>query len=143
MSFNRVIISGRLTDNPRVSSSQNGVLIGNFSLAVNEFFNNQERTSFFDCVAFSGVAERLDKYCQKGSLVLVEGSIRQERWESKDGVKKNKVAIVVQRFEIFDKRKTGEEGQASPSNQSFSQVSSNKNELSENTYFDLDNEIPF
>ena len=69
--------------------------IGNFSIAFNaRRADGEDVAHFFDCKAFGKTAENLTKYFQKGSKVIVEGRLAQERWESKDGNARSKVVIV-------------------------------------------------
>lgn len=147
MSFNKVFLSGRLTNDPEIKANSTGLLIGNFSLAIGEIIKGQEYTSFINCVAFGKTAEILQQYIIKGSLIGVEGSLRQSRWEDTSGVKKSKIEVMVARIEIFEWRKS----EGSPSNnfkaQEKNSPSRSQNEQEyygeEADFIQDDSEIPF
>ena len=139
MSLNSVILSGRLTADIDIKSTPSGVLVGNFSLAVNEFFNQKEYTSFVNCTVFGKTAERLQKYTNKGSLIAIEGVLRQERWESKEGEKKSKISVIANKVEIFDFKKENSGDRSAFSNPT-NQKSNNNDNVQD---FMDDNDIPF
>lgn len=74
----KVIIIGNLTKDPELN---NGV--AKFSVAVNEKYNGNESTEYFNCVAFKQTAENVSKYLAKGSKVYVEGKQQTKEYEGK------------------------------------------------------------
>lgn len=108
MSLNTVVISGRLATEPDIKATGSGVTIGKVSIAVNEFYKGKEKAHFFNAVAFGKTAEILRDHTQKGTLIGVEGTLKQERWETKEGGKRSKVVIYINRIEIFDGFKQSE-----------------------------------
>ena len=105
MSINHVLISGRLTADPQIKATNNGVLVGSFSLAVNEYVASKEKVSFINCVAFGKTTEILERYVVKGSLIGVEGSLRQDSYEDSQGNKRSSIRVIVQKIEIFEWKK--------------------------------------
>jgi single-strand DNA-binding protein len=106
--MNKVVIKGRLTKNPEVRYLPSGTPVITFSLAVNRRFkdkngNWQEEAYFFDIESFGRLAERLGKQLSKGKEVLLEGSLRQDKWENQAGEKRSKVKIVAERVELISK----------------------------------------
>ena len=99
MSINRVIISGNLTRDPEVRSTQGGMSILNFGMAVNDRRKNQQTgewedyPNFVDCVVFGQRADSLSKFLHKGMKVMVDGKLRYSSWE-KDGQKRSKLEVV-------------------------------------------------
>ena len=88
--FNRVIIAGNLTQDPEVRYTVNKIGYARFRLAVNSTWRNangeiQENTEYINVVAWGSQAETVGKYLKKGSPVLVEGSIRTNSFDAKDG----------------------------------------------------------
>lgn len=103
--MNVVMISGRLTRDVKLSYTAGGVALGKFSLAVQEDFKNKQgerEVNFIDCVAWRQSAEFMDKYTQKGNRVMVAGRLKQDRWEDKEGKKRNKLSVVVAKVEPID-----------------------------------------
>jgi len=92
MSVNKVIEVGNLVRDPELKELPNGTKVCKFSIAVNEKYKDKENTHFFDCQVWGKQAENLAKYQGKGSKVLVDGSLKQETWET-DGQKRSKVII--------------------------------------------------
>jgi len=92
MDFNKVILTGHLVRDPEIKFAASGTQMAIFSLAVNG--RKDDEASFFDCIAFDKTASLIAEYLFKGSPVLVEGYLKQERWEH-EGQKRSKVKIIV------------------------------------------------
>lgn len=96
VNFNLVAVAGRLGRDARVRETKGGCVM-DFSLAISEFSKNGnefvERTSWVEVSAWNALAKNYGAKLKKGANVLIEGSLRQERWE-KDGVKKDMLRIV-------------------------------------------------
>lgn len=104
-SFNRVILMGNLTRDPELRQTQSGTSICRFSVAVNRSFSSQDgsvrdETCFVDIDSFGRTAENISKYFSKGKPILVEGRLRQDSWEDKQGQKRTKLVVVLERFEF-------------------------------------------
>jgi len=103
---------GRLTNNPEVRQlPHSNTWVAKFTIAVNKKYktaNNElkEDTSFFDVEAFGKVAERIGEYCIKGTKVLIEGSLKQDKWETETGEKRSRVKIVAGRSSIIAQPQT-------------------------------------
>lgn len=103
MNYNKVIIGGNITKDVVLSQNKNGTSICHFTVAVNKKSTNSKgeefkETSFLDCEAFSKVAEKIHKHFRKGMPILVEGRLRQNSWEDKEGNKKSKIVVSVEYF---------------------------------------------
>lgn len=102
--INQVNIIGRITKDIEVKNyyDKNNVekSIAKFSIAVNER-GVEDKTYFFDCTAFGGLATNIIKYCGKGSLVAISGKLVQEVWEDKMAQKRSRVHIVVNECEFL------------------------------------------
>lgn len=112
-SFNRVILMGNLTRDPEVRQTQTGTTIAKTGLAVNERIPDgqggwKEETSFIDVVIFGKRAEAFGKFLQKGKPVLVEGRLRQDRWQDKEsGANRSRVEVVIDNWEFVGGRGDG------------------------------------
>lgn len=104
VTFNRVILAGNLVRDPEIRYLPSGVSVTSFGIAVNSRYrhNNEvkEEVSFFDIVVFGKLGENCAEYLSKGRPVLVEGRLRQRRWEA-EGVKKNKIEVVAQNVQFL------------------------------------------
>lgn len=102
--MNRVILIGRLTKDPEIRTSNN-YTIASFSLAVDRKFKREGETEadFFNCTAFNKTAEFVEKYCKKGTKMVVEGRIQNDNYE-KDGVKHYGVKIMVDSLEFAESK---------------------------------------
>lgn len=92
------IISGRLTRDPEIKTTQSGKSVCSFSIACND---DKEKVNFFDCQAWEKTAEIINQYCKKGNKILVTGRFNQQRWDDDNGVKRSKYVLNVQAFEFM------------------------------------------
>ncbi len=104
MSFNKVIMAGRLTKEPERRVSGEGKTFVNFTLAVNRNYKSNE-ADFFDCVAFGNTADYILNYIHKGYLVLVEGNLQIDKWQDRNGVNHSKPKIIVNVVRNFESKK--------------------------------------
>ncbi|MGE0616379.1 MAG: single-stranded DNA-binding protein [Bacteriovoracia bacterium] len=89
MSVNKVIIVGRLGQNPELRYTPSGAAVANFSVATNEAWvdkqgQKQERTEWHKCVVWGKQAELCNQYLQKGRQVYLEGRLQTRQWQDKD-----------------------------------------------------------
>ena len=74
--MNKVFLTGRLTDNVEKKSSANGTDYVKFSVAVDKYSKDKQKSAIFvNCVAFGHSANFLAKYCSKGSMLTIEGEL--------------------------------------------------------------------
>ena len=112
---NVTILTGRITKDLELKQAGQ-TTVTNFSLAVDNPFKKDD-VSFFDVVAFGKTAELLNNYCNKGSKILVEGNLKQDRFTDKEGKNRSVVRVVANRIEFLDS-KGSNQGQAAPKQQS-------------------------
>lgn len=112
--LNRVIINGNLTTDCKLERGKNGTAYGGFCIAVNRSVkkgdNWEEVTSFFEVKAFGKLFESQHPYLNKGANVTVEGKLKQENWETKEGEKRHKIVIVSDTLYLGSKKKEGGSG---------------------------------
>ena len=103
--MNKVFLIGNLTRDPEMRSTQSGVAVCNFSIAVNRRFRNpqtgQQETDFLNIIAWRQLAELCSKYLAKGRKVAVAGSIQTRTYEAKDGSKRTAWDIVADEVEFL------------------------------------------
>jgi single-strand DNA-binding protein len=103
--FNQVSIIGRITKDLEVRRTTNGGAVLNYTIAVNNKYNDKDETYFIRCVSFNKTAELLAQYCGKGSKLLVSGSLKTREYE-KDGAKKEITEVVVDTIQFLDVKET-------------------------------------
>lgn len=105
--FNRVILIGNLTKDPEVRYTPNGTPVTTIRIAVNSRTKQgdewKDETLFIDAVTFGKQAETCGKYLNKGNPVLVEGRLRERKWES-DGAQKSKFEVIANNIRFIQKR---------------------------------------
>lgn len=102
--MNKVFLIGNLTHDPEMRSTQSGVAVCNFSIAVNRRFKNangEQETDFLNVIAWRQLAELCGKYLAKGRKVAVTGSIQTRQYEAKDGSKRTAWDIVADEVEFL------------------------------------------
>lgn len=107
--MNRLTITGNLGSDPEMRYTRSGAAFANFPVAVNERWTNsagerQERTTWFQVTAWSGLAEVCQNYLSKGSKVLVEGSLSLDTWQGNDGQTRANLAVRATEVEFLDSR---------------------------------------
>jgi len=95
--LNRIILIGRLTKDPELRYTPNGVAVASFSLAVERARKNakgEKETDFFEVVAWRQLGELCANYLSKGKLAAVDGELHMRTYESQDGQKRKAVEVV-------------------------------------------------
>lgn len=104
--INTVTMVGRLTKDPEIQKIvSTGTTIGRFSIANNQYFRGEEKTSFFDCVTFNKTAENVYNHVHKGDLVGVVGRIQTSQYTAKDGTKRVSTDILVNDIQFLETRR--------------------------------------
>lgn len=100
MSINRVVISGNLTRDPEVRTTQSGMPVMSIGVAVNDRRRNsqtgewEDHANYIDCTMFGNRAQNVSQYLSKGSKVTLEGKLRWSQWE-RDGQKRSKIEVII------------------------------------------------
>jgi single-strand DNA-binding protein len=98
-SVNKVILIGNLGKDPEVRHLEGGVAVARFPIATSESFKDkngekQERTEWHNIVVWRGLAEVAEKYLKKGQSVFIEGKIRTNSYQDKEGNQRYNTEIV-------------------------------------------------
>lgn len=105
--LNKVIIGGRLTDTPVLKTTQSGVSVTSFTVAVNRKAAKSGETpqaDFLNVTAWRQTAEFITRYFRKASSICVVGSIQTRSWTDKDGQKRHTTEIVADEAYFVDAR---------------------------------------
>ena len=108
-SLNKVILVGRLGQDPKLAYTSSGSPVANFSIATNENYtdregNKVEKTDWHRIVVFGPQAEPCSNYLGKGSQVLIEGRLQTRQWEDQQNQKRYTTEIVAQRVQFMDSK---------------------------------------
>lgn len=114
--FNQVILMGNLTRDPQLRYTQTQQSVCDFGIAVNRKFKSQsgeerEEVTFVDCTAWGKTAELINQYFTKGKPIFVQGRLKLDTWEDKQGGgKRSKLSVVVENFQFVGGRDGGGAG---------------------------------
>lgn len=109
--MNRVMMIGRLTKDPKTTTTQSGVKVSQFDIAVSRRFANadgERETDFFRVVAWRQTAELCEKYLSKGKRVGVIGALQTRSWEADDGSKRVATEIIADEVEFLTPKSDGD-----------------------------------
>lgn len=104
-SFNKVIIGGRLTADPELKSTQSGLSVTTFTVAVNRRFGgkgDEQQADFFNVTAWRQTAEFICKHFRKASSICVMGSLQTRSWTDQNGQKRYATEIVADEAYFVD-----------------------------------------
>ena len=153
--INRVILVGRLTKDPDLRYTPNGVPVATFTLAVKRPFSNQQgerETDFINCVVWRRQAENAANYLKKGNLAGVDGRIQTRNYEGQDGKRVYVTEVLAESVQFLEPKgsnSSGYSGDRSSENQyggndsnPFGQGNRNQNQRKESNYTKIDDD-PF
>lgn len=119
--INRVVMVGRLTKDPEYRTTQSGVSVTTFTLAVNRTFTNaqgEREADFINCVTFRKQAENVNNYLNKGSLAGVDGRVQSRTYENDEGKRVFITEVVAESVQFLDTKNNNQ--------QSYSQNKNNQ-----------------
>lgn len=112
-SFNRVLLMGNLTRDPQLKYLPSQTPVAEFGVACNRRFKSaqgedREEVTFVDCTAFGKQAEVINQYFNKGKPIFIEGRLKYDTWEDKQGGgKRSKLSVVIENFQFVGGRDGG------------------------------------
>ena len=136
--FNLVVLTGRLTADPELKTTQNGTPVTTFSIAVNRNYRagEEQQTDFINIVAWRQRAEFITKYFKKGSLIGIEGSIQTRRYQDKNGNNRTIFEVVVNNAQFVESKRDG-----AATNEPASYSNADASDFAE--IGDMDDDLPF
>ena len=156
---NKIILLGRLGQNPEVRHTQNGTIVATMSLATNDGIGDNITTEWHRVVIFGKAAEAIQQYATKGTQLYIEGRIRTNKWQDSSGETKYSTEVIANNFQFinggnqdgnrpapsFDNSPEAQQA-AAPVNNDYSQAKgkpSQTNAPSFNEINNFDDDIPF
>jgi single-strand DNA-binding protein len=147
--MNRVILVGRLTRDPELKFTPNGVAVATFTLAVNRSFTNaqgEREADFINVFVWRRPAENAANYLKKGSLAGVDGRVQTRSYEGQDGKRVYVTEVLAESVQFLEPKLSGTQSGGNHSSHSQSQ-SSNKpavDPFAGGTQIDIsDDDLPF
>ena len=107
LNLNKVILGGRLTADPELKQTPQGVSVTTFSIAVNRR-GKDAQTDFINCQAWRQVAETICKYFKKGSSICIVGQIQVRSWQDQQGNKRYATEVVADEVYFVDGKADGQ-----------------------------------
>lgn len=105
---NNVVLVGRLTDNPTVSSIENGKQVTTINVAVTRNFKNSDgvyETDFIRCVLWNGIASNTSEYCKSGDVIGIKGRLQTSSYEDENQKKHYITEVVAERVTFLSSNK--------------------------------------
>lgn len=113
--FNKVIIGGRLTSEPDLKTTQSGISVVSFSVAVNRKVKQgeEQKADFFNVTAWRQTAEFVSRYFHKGSSICIVGALQNSSWQDQKGEKHYRTDILADEVMFVDSKSESNPAQSS------------------------------
>ena len=159
--LNHIVIMGRLTRDVELRSTQSGVSVASFTVAVDRDYTGRDggekQTDFIDCVAWRQTGEFVNRYFRKGSMIVVSGRLQSRKWQDRDGNNRTNWEINADNVYFGESRRDSDsnrndsysnynQSNSYSNNNSYGSGSYGGNASSGNTFVELDDgdgELPF
>lgn len=144
--MNKATLIGRLAADPELRQTGEGTNVTNFTIAVTRPYSGKEseaQTDWIDIVAWRHTAEFVCKYFQKGSPIVVEGTIQTRMWEDKAGQKRKSVEILAENVEFVPRTKESSEGEPPEADDRPAVQPATKAKATIDVQAENDDELPF
>ena len=153
-SLNKVLLIGRLGNDPEIRTTQDGRSVVSFSIATSDTWRDKntnerkERTEWHRIVIFNeGLSKIVEQYVKKGSRVYLEGQLQTRKWQDQSGQERYTTEIVLQNYSgnltILDSSSDGPASIPSSSSSQLDQFNQTTSASSEEIADEFDDEIPF
>ena len=142
--FNLVVLTGRLTADPELKTTANGLSVTTFSIAVDRRYRSGEerQTDFINIVAWRQTAEFITNYFRKGQMIGLEGSIQTGRYQDKDGNNRTSFDVVVNNA-YFTESKKDSSNSAIQNEQPSAPASFSNSDSGDFSEISSDDDLPF
>ena len=143
LSLNKAILGGRLTTQPELKQTPQGVSVTTFSIAVNRR-GKKDEADFINCVAWRQTAETICKYFGKGSSICIVGSIQTRSWNDSNGNKRYATEVIADEAYFVDSKADGNgDGLSIGAVAKASQNANIKAEMAKFEEVDSSDDLPF
>ncbi len=109
--LNRVVLIGRMVRSPELKKTNSGVAVVSFTIAVDNITRAgaEKTTSFIPCTSWNKTAELIARYCNKGSLVAIDGRLVQRSYEDRTGQKRSVVEVVAEQVQFLERKNSDDD----------------------------------
>ena len=152
LNLNKVVLAGRITADPELRQTPNGVSVLSFTIAVNRRFSSksneqgENQADFINVVAWRNTAEFISKYFRKGSAICVTGSIQTRTWQDQQGQRRYATEVVADEAMFVESRNDGAATQSTYAPDAYTQApsySSNPGSAPNFEDHNTDDDLPF
>lgn len=146
--INRVVLTGRLTRDLELKTTQSGLSVASFTIAVNRQFTNSNgnrEADFINCVIWKKSAENLCKFTHKGSLIGIDGRLQTRSYDNNNGQKVFVTEVVVDSFSLLEPKNESQSSNNGYSNNSSANTATEPDPFagSRDTVDISDDDLPF
>lgn len=141
-SVNRVIVLGRLGNDPDIRYGASGSAVAIISIATSEKWKDkqsgqmQERTEWIKATAFGRTAEVIGQYLTKGSMIYIEGRLQTDKYTDKNGIERYSTGVIIDKMQMIPTgQQQGNQQQNRPQNSGINQQN--------NDFDSFDDDVPF
>lgn len=141
--INRVVLMGRIVADPELKTTQSGVSVTSFRIAVDRTYQKkgeERQADFFDIVAWRYTAEFICKFFRKGSLIAIDGQLQSRTYEANDGSKRYVVEVVAENASFTGEKSNTQQGYTQ---QGYTQQPDITPQADEFTEMPADDDLPF
>lgn len=137
--MNKVVIMGRMANDPELRQTTSGIAVTSFTVAVDrqQYKDKEKETDWIDVVAWRQTAEFVCRYFGKGSPIILEGTLQSRNWEDKNGNKRKSIEVQADTVEFVLRSK-----QDDGTTRTTVQEAKNEEEFSDVTE-DVGEDLPF
>ena len=102
--FNIIVLSGRLTDDPELKSTNSGLSVCNFTVANDVGYGDNKKTNFVNVTCWRGKAEFVCKHFKKGNMIGIEGQLQVRKYQDNDGKDRYSTEVVANNIQFMEKK---------------------------------------
>ena len=145
MALNKWIGYGRLTKDPDFRQTTSGVAVCRFTIAIDRRRNKdgENQTDFIECVAWRQTAEFVSRYFTKGKAIIVEGTLQNNNYEDKNGVKHYSYVVLAENVSFGESKNSQSTQHNTQAEQNARDIQAAIGDLGEFEEILSDGEVPF
>lgn len=141
--LNKALLMGNLTRDPEIRYTTNGTPICTFDIAINRFFKETKEVTYLKIETWGKQADFCKQYLKQGRSVFVEGRIKVEQWDAKDGTKRKQFVIVAEQISFADSKGAPQGGGESVTDEAPSDDMPQQGGAEKKTNGSVDDDLPF
>lgn len=108
--LNRITVQGRFTDDIELRTTESGISVCSFTIATDDGYGDKKKTYFLNGVAWRGTAEKICKYCRKGTMIILDGKLTSRKYTDKNSNKRTAFEIVADNVHFAESKREQNNG---------------------------------